>query len=73
MPSGGVETENFGKGFRFTPCYEFTLKNGKRFHEELTRLEAERLKAMSDVQELYKARLASLLQEPWVVEAVVLR
>lgn len=73
MPSGGVETENFGKGFRFTPCYEFNLQDGKRLHAALVALERERTKALADVQDLYKRRLNELLSHAWVIDGVVLK
>lgn len=66
-----VETENYGKGFHFKPCYEFSLKDGKRFHEQLKRLEAEREKAFSDYIELYARRLKELSNEAWVADSAV--
>lgn len=73
QPNGSVETENFGKGYHFSPRYEFSLKDGRRFHAELRRLEAERDKAMQDVNDLYKQKLAELTSSAWVIEGVVLR
>lgn len=73
MASGGVETENFGKGFHFTPYYEFNLRDGKRLHTALEALEMERTKAIADVQDLYKRRLNELLNQSWVIDGVVLK
>lgn len=71
LPNGRVETENYGRGFLFKPCYEFSLKDGRRFHDALKQLEAEHNKAISDVEDLYKRRLCELRNEAWAIEGVV--
>lgn len=73
VASGGVETENFGKGFHFTPRYEFNLQDGWKFHQALGALKMEREKALEDVQNRYNHRLNELLNQSWIIDGVVLK
>ena len=70
LPSGLVETENFGRGFHFRPTYVFGVEKGRKLQAELQKLEAERTKAMADVKELYDNRLADLLRGTYADGAI---
>lgn len=71
LPNGNVETENFGKGYHFSPRFEFPVLAGKEFHDKLEVLKAERQKALEDIDDLYDRRLTELLSKEEVVAATL--